>query len=150
MQIGENIVLKTLNELPEVVKKIIDNLQLKELKSNQNCIAFYGEMGAGKTTLIKAICKELGVGDTTSSPTFSIINEYVAESGKPVFHFDFYRINNESEAYDFGYEEYFYSGELCLIEWPEKIENLLPVPHYKVQISFDVKNNRVIKLQEEA
>ncbi len=150
MQIGENILLKTLNELPGVAKEIIDNLQLNKFESNRNCLAFYGEMGAGKTTLIKAICKELGVGDTTSSPTFSIINEYVADSGKPVFHFDFYRINNESEAYDFGYEEYFYSGELCLIEWPEKIENLLPVPHFKVLISIDAKDNRVIKLLKEA
>ncbi len=149
MQIGENILLKTLNELPDVAKKIIDSLQLNKLKSNKNCFAFYGEMGAGKTTLIKAICKELGVGDTTSSPTFSIINEYVAESGKPVFHFDFYRINNESEAYDFGYEEYFYSGELCLIEWPEKIENLLPIPHFKLKITVNESGCRVIQMFHE-
>ncbi|NJO90083.1 MAG: tRNA (adenosine(37)-N6)-threonylcarbamoyltransferase complex ATPase subunit type 1 TsaE [Chloroflexia bacterium] len=146
MQIGENILLKTLDEVPEVASKIIENLRLKELKLNTNCLAFYGEMGAGKTTLIKAICKELGVGDTTSSPTFSIINEYVANSRKPIFHFDFYRIDNESEAYDFGYEEYFYSGELCLIEWPEKIESLLPIPHYKLQITVNESGHRIIQM----
>lgn len=146
MQVGEQIMLKSLEELPKVAGQIIESLQLINTTSNVNCLAFYGEMGAGKTTLIKSICKELGVDDTTSSPTFSIINEYVTNSGRSIFHFDFYRINDESEAYDFGYEEYFYSGKLCLIEWPEKIENLLPVPHYKVKIMVDESGNRLIRM----
>jgi len=146
MQIDNDIPLKSLEDLPVVAKKIVKSLSLDGDVNKISCLAFYGEMGAGKTTLIKAICSELGVEDTTSSPTFSIINEYVAKTGKPIFHFDFYRLNSESEAFDFGYEEYFYSGELCLIEWPEKIESLLPSPHYKIAISIDTDDNRVIKL----
>ena len=148
MQIGEKLMLKSLSELAEVSKTIIDQLKIRESKPAINCLAFYGEMGAGKTTLIKAICNQLGVADTTSSPTFAIINEYATNHGCSIFHFDFYRINNISEAYDFGYEEYFYSGELCMIEWPEKIEELLPVPHYKVRISLDSNGNRVIQLSK--
>jgi tRNA threonylcarbamoyladenosine biosynthesis protein TsaE len=86
---------------------------------------FYGEMGAGKTTLIKALCKELGVTDEVSSPTYSLVNEYRTSNGKVVYHFDFYRINSIEEAYDMGYEDYFYSGNTCLIEWPQRIEKLL-------------------------
>ena len=88
--------------------------------------AFYGKMGAGKTTFIKAICEYMGVSDVINSPSFSIINEYRAESGELIYHFDFYRINKVEEAYDFGYEDYFYCGALCFIEWPELIEELLP------------------------
>lgn len=87
---------------------------------------FYGAMGAGKTTFIRAVCEELGVKESINSPTFAIINEYKDGKGAPIFHFDFYRINKEEEAYDFGYEDYFYSGNLCFVEWPEKITNLLP------------------------
>jgi tRNA threonylcarbamoyladenosine biosynthesis protein TsaE len=89
--------------------------------------AFYGEMGAGKTTFIKAVCRELGVADVVNSPTFALVNEYLsATTGETVYHFDFYRIRDLREAYDLGVEEYFYSGAVCLIEWPEKIEALLP------------------------
>ncbi|MBN1767089.1 MAG: tRNA (adenosine(37)-N6)-threonylcarbamoyltransferase complex ATPase subunit type 1 TsaE [Prolixibacteraceae bacterium] len=88
--------------------------------------AFYGAMGAGKTTFIKAICRELGVSDNITSPSFSLINEYVANDGSVIYHFDCYRLKNPAEAYDIGAEEYFYSGHWCFVEWPERIEDLLP------------------------
>lgn len=96
--------------------------------------AFYGHMGAGKTTFIKAVCEELGVEDVITSPTFAIVNEYSQPSGEPIYHFDFYRIKKLEEVYDMGYEDYFYSGSLCLIEWPELIEELLPTDAVKVSI----------------
>lgn len=97
--------------------------------------AFYGEMGAGKTTLIKAVCAALEVKDIVSSPTFSIVNEYITRAGEPVFHFDFYRINSEREALDIGCEEYFYSGNYCFIEWPSRIPDLIPDEHVEVHIT---------------
>lgn len=106
---------------------------------------FHGEMGSGKTTFIKKVCKKLGVSDTTSSPTFSIVNEYLA-AGERVYHFDFYRIRNESEAFDIGSEEYFYSGDLCLVEWPEKIPSLIPAVHANVFITVLNENQRTIAL----
>lgn len=100
-----------------------------------NVFAFYGEMGAGKTTFIKAVCQELGVTDTVTSPTFAIINEYSSESMRePVYHFDFYRVKRIEEAYEMGCEEYFYSGALCFIEWPEVVESLLPEDAARVNI----------------
>ena len=96
--------------------------------------AFYGKMGAGKTTFIKAVCEELGVEDTVTSPTFAIVNEYEAANGRPIYHFDFYRIKKVSEAYDMGCEEYFYSGHPCFIEWPELIEEVLPEETVNVTI----------------
>jgi tRNA threonylcarbamoyladenosine biosynthesis protein TsaE len=99
--------------------------QLFELAHQKKIWAFYGDLGAGKTTLIKAICEACGVTTEVSSPTFSLVNQYQTKLENPVFHFDFYRIKNLEEAYDIGYEEYFDSGNLCLIEWPEKIEPLL-------------------------
>lgn len=105
----------------------------------QKVIALYGEMGAGKTTLIKTICRELGANDFLSSPTFAIMNEYRLGNGNPAYHFDFYRINKESEAYDLGYEHFFYSGFYCFIEWPEKIESLLP--EHCIKVKIDVTNN---------
>jgi tRNA threonylcarbamoyladenosine biosynthesis protein TsaE len=98
---------------------------------------FYGEMGAGKTTLIKELCKQLGVKENVTSPTFSIVNEYKADSGS-IFHFDFYRLKYQAEALDMGYEEYFYSGNYCFIEWPEKIPDLLP-DHF-IRIRMEVLN----------
>ena len=97
-------------------------------------IAFYGHLGAGKTTFIKAVCDRLGVEDNVCSPTFTIVNEYQAASGEPVFHFDFYRIDSLKEAQDLGLDEYFYSGSLCLMEWPEKISQLLPEDTVEVKI----------------
>ena len=96
--------------------------------------AFFGKMGVGKTTLIKAICGELGVEDNVWSPTFAIINEYKTGNGAPVYHFDFYRLKNAEEAYDIGYEEYFYSGEYCFTEWTEKVEDLLPEHYVRVEL----------------
>jgi tRNA threonylcarbamoyladenosine biosynthesis protein TsaE len=129
--------INNLSGLPAVAKKVLASLE------NEKVIAFYGEMGAGKTTFIKAICEEMGVTDTISSPTFSIVNEYRGRNGKKIYHFDFYRIKNQDEAYDMGYEEYFYSGALCLIEWPEKIKDLLPLETRKVTITKE-EESRVI------
>ena len=96
--------------------------------------AFFGKMGVGKTTLIKAMCGELGEEDNVCSPTFAIINEYKTGNGAPVYHFDFYRLKNAEEAYDIGYEEYFYSGEYCFTEWTEKVEELLPEHYVRVEL----------------
>lgn len=107
---------------------------LKSLRHEADVIAFYGSMGAGKTTLIKDLCHRMGVTDEVNSPTFAIVNEYVTDEGESVFHFDFYRIKKLEEAYDIGYENYFFSGFLCLIEWPELIEPLLPDRYLRVDI----------------
>lgn len=124
------------DHLPEVADAILKALNGRTL------VIFRGEMGAGKTTLIRAICDSLGVTDTVTSPTFAIINEYHGGDMLPVYHFDFYRINHIEEAFDFGYEEYFYSGNLCLIEWPEKIESLLPDGIMTVKIEVVNENTR--------
>ncbi len=110
---------------------------LNQQKNTAPVMAFYGPMGAGKTTLIKSLCKLLQVSDEVNSPTFSIVNEYLTAEDTSIFHFDFYRINKIEEAYDIGYENYFYSGNLCLIEWPEKIAQLLPEKHVEVLIEPD-------------
>lgn len=107
---------------------------LMSLRDQADVIAFYGAMGAGKTTLIKDLCHRMGVTDEVNSPTFAIVNEYVTNGDEPVYHFDFYRIKRLEEAYDIGYENYFYSGFLCLIEWPELIEPLLPDRYLRVEI----------------
>ena len=104
---------------------------------NNRFFCLQGEMGAGKTTFIKAICKRLGVMDNTSSPTYSLINEYIGDHQQKIFHFDFYRIKNIEEAYDIGYEDYFYSGAYCFIEWPEKIESLIPDDAIKISIQIE-------------
>lgn len=110
-------------------------------------VLFEGEMGAGKTTFIKAICREMGVSDSVSSPTFSIVNEYESRDGKRIYHFDFYRIKDESEALDIGFYEYLDSGNLCLIEWPSKIENLLPEHCMLVEINSGEAEERIITLK---
>ena len=115
-----------IEQIPAVAKEIIDQLQYK-------LICFEGEMGAGKTTFIKEFVHLLGTDDDISSPTFSIVNEYDTEKGK-VFHFDFYRLNDEEEALDFGIEDYFYSDAYCLMEWPSRIENLIPEEHHVITI----------------
>lgn len=109
--------------------------------------AFRGEMGAGKTTFIKAICENLGVSDTINSPTFAIVNEYRSDSGELIYHFDFYRINKVEEAFDFGYEDYFYSGSLCFIEWPELIEDLLPNDTVNVYIKVQEDGSREVTIE---
>jgi tRNA threonylcarbamoyladenosine biosynthesis protein TsaE len=116
---------------------------LQELKDNR-IFAFYGAMGVGKTTFIKEICKAMGVSSIVNSPTFAVINEYHTLNGDSLYHFDFYRINKLEEAYDFGYEDYFYSGNYCFIEWPEKIESLLPENAVKIYLSENPDQSRFI------
>ena len=120
------IIVNCISELKSVA------LQLIQYKKNKNIICFYGEMGVGKTTFIKEICKNLLVDDNVNSPTFSIVNQYKTKENKIIYHFDFYRLETEEEAYDMGYEEYFFQNDLCLIEWPEKIERLIPEDIIKV------------------
>jgi tRNA threonylcarbamoyladenosine biosynthesis protein TsaE len=119
--------------------------ELLRVDSDKKVWLFFGDMGAGKTTLIKAICAALNVEELVNSPTFSIINEYQAAAGK-VFHFDFYRIKNEAEAYEIGTEEYFYSGDYCFIEWPEKIPSLIPSAHVKISIQTEDNEHRTIAI----
>ena len=116
----ELIVAKDLTELPVVAANILKAFEGKRI------FAFQGVMGAGKTTLIKELCHQMKVVDVVSSPTFALVNEYFTDKGKSVFHFDFYRIKSIEEAFDFGYEEYFFGEGICLIEWPEIIEELIP------------------------
>lgn len=127
-----------LGDLAEAAEAILSALD------GRSVVAFRGAMGAGKTTLIREICSQLGVTDTVTSPTFAIVNEYGSASGAPVFHFDFYRINRIEEAFDFGYEEYFFSGNLCLVEWPEKIESLLPEDAVTVRIEVVDEDTRIV------
>jgi len=129
-------------DLPEVAKTII------ELSQTHKLVAFYGQMGAGKTTLIKQICLQLGVMQEVSSPTFALVNEYETNNQQIVYHFDFYRIKNLEEVYDIGYEDYFYSNNLCLMEWPENIEQLLQNEEVlKVQIRPTSVNSREVLLE---
>ncbi len=111
---------QSIKDLPKIAAEIIP------LLNDHPVVAFYGAMGVGKTTFIKALCNKMGVDDTVNSPSFSIINEYRTKEGRTIFHFDFYRLRNEEELLDLGYEDYFYGGNICLLEWPEKIDNYLP------------------------
>ena len=131
------IQIQDLAHLNEAARTFIENM------GDHTVFAFYGHMGAGKTTFIKAICEALGVDDVITSPTFAIVNEYTAQ-GSPIYHFDFYRIKKLEEVYDMGFEDYFYSGELCLIEWPELIEELLPSDAVKVSIQEKEDGSRAI------
>jgi tRNA threonylcarbamoyladenosine biosynthesis protein TsaE len=126
------------SEMKEIARYIVQELGRFQVW------LFYGELGSGKTTLIKEIGKVLGVSDTMSSPTFSIINEYEAKGHEKIFHFDFYRIKNEAEAYDIGTDEYFYSGLPCFIEWPEKIPSLIPPLFANVFIQVENNTQRTI------
>ena len=124
----KEIVVDSLDGLKEVAEEVISSLD------GRNVVAFCGAMGAGKTTLISAIMEYLGSDDTVTSPTFALVNQYSSAAGDVIYHFDFYRINRIEEVFDMGYEEYFYSGDLCLIEWPELIEELLPEDAMVVRI----------------
>ncbi len=132
------IIINTISELPIAAKQLLQSL------GNKKIVAFYGEMGVGKTTFIKSICELMGVAENITSPTFSIVNEYRSSTGEKIFHFDFYRIKSLNEAYDMGYEDYFYSNAFCFVEWPEKIEELLPKDVVKVKLSVN-KEQRVIE-----
>jgi len=128
-----------LNQVPDIAKEIISSAKNK-------LFLFYGEMGSGKTTLIKEIVKQLGVEEVASSPTFSLVNEYHSNKGEIIYHFDFYRIENEEEAFDIGVEEYFYSDHWCFIEWPEKVENLLPLESVAIRLTINQDNTRTIQI----
>ncbi|MBI4649462.1 MAG: tRNA (adenosine(37)-N6)-threonylcarbamoyltransferase complex ATPase subunit type 1 TsaE [Bacteroidia bacterium] len=130
--------LKSLNEIAKAARILLKRF------AGYRFFAVYGDMGAGKTTLIKALCKELKVKDMAVSPTFTIINEYCTDTGKPVYHFDFYRLKNKEEVYDIGYEQYFFSENYCFIEWPELVEELLPEEHIKIFISVNPDKSRTI------
>lgn len=130
--------IKSIEEIAVAAKKFVAAM------GERKVFAFYGKMGAGKTTFIKAVCEELGVEDVINSPTFAIVNEYVDGKGEPVYHFDFYRIKNLQEVMDLGYEDYVYSGHVCFMEWPELIENLLPDDAVKVTIEEEIDGGRVL------
>ncbi|MFA6701129.1 MAG: tRNA (adenosine(37)-N6)-threonylcarbamoyltransferase complex ATPase subunit type 1 TsaE [Dysgonamonadaceae bacterium] len=119
-----------------------------ERMGDHKVFAFYGEMGVGKTSFIKILCVELGVEETITSPTFAIINEYRRLDGDPIYHFDFYRINKLEEAFDFGYEDYFYSGNLCFIEWPGLVESILPENAMRVTMVEMGDGKRVIEMED--
>jgi len=129
----------TLDEVSAVAKEIL-------AEAKHKIVLFYGEMGVGKTTLIKEVCKNLGVKDITHSPTFSIVNEYIS-SDATIYHFDFYRLTKEEEAYDIGIEDYLYSDSWCFIEWPENIKNLLPLESTDIHISLLDEGKRCIQLK---
>jgi tRNA threonylcarbamoyladenosine biosynthesis protein TsaE len=120
--------------------------ELLEQSRDSRIFAFYGSMGAGKTTIIKAICETLGAIDIISSPTFTLVNEYKTSSGESLFHIDFYRIKKQEEVYDFGIEEYLTGDSYCFMEWPELIEEILPGETVKVKISVDENEQRILSL----
>jgi tRNA threonylcarbamoyladenosine biosynthesis protein TsaE len=130
----------SLSDLPTIAQQIISDT------GDARIFLFYGDMGAGKTTLIKALCSELGSTDVITSPTFSIVNEYAGPN--KIYHFDFYRLKNQNEALDIGSEEYFYSGNYCFIEWPEKIPDLLPDNYVRVTIVQQADNSRMITVDK--
>ena len=135
------ITIKDLDHIEDSAREFIAQM------GDDTVFAFYGKMGAGKTTFIKALCKLLGVEDEVNSPTFAIINEYRSETtAELIYHFDFYRIKKLEEVYDLGYEDYFYSGALCFIEWPELVEELLPTDAKKVTITENSDGSRTITL----
>ena len=137
------IKIQDIDHIREAAREFVENI------GEARVFAFYGKMGAGKTTFVKAISEELGVDDVITSPTFAIINEYTPSSlllppSSKIFHFDFYRIKKLEEVYDMGYEDYFYSGALCFIEWPELIEEILPDDAVRVSITEQEDGSRVV------
>ncbi len=131
--------VSTLHELPLAANGLLQAFP------DSRIFAFYGNMGAGKTTFIQSLCRELGSNDYITSPTFALVNEYDSDRDHRIFHFDFYRIKSISEAYDMGYEDYFFSGHFCFIEWPEKIESLLPEDTVKIEITVGKDGSRLIQ-----
>ncbi|MFI3321735.1 MAG: tRNA (adenosine(37)-N6)-threonylcarbamoyltransferase complex ATPase subunit type 1 TsaE [Rikenellaceae bacterium] len=140
--------VKNLNDLSGVAREIIG--MLLESEKESRVVLFHGEMGAGKTTLIREMCEAAGVEDTVTSPTFAIVNEYATTDNQPIYHFDFYRIESLREVYDLGYEEYFFSGNLCLVEWPSKIDPIIDEIRKsdgvcEISIEVDERENRIIE-----
>ena len=133
-------IIRKEEELCAVAKMILE-------KYDSKIFLFYGEMGVGKTSFIKKFCKELRVSDIVSSPTFSIVNQYSNVNDEIIYHFDFYRTEKKEEVFDIGYEEYLFSSSYCFIEWPEKIEDLLPTNYLKINMKLD-DNNRIINIKE--
>ena len=134
-----SIKIQDIEHIREAAREFIEHI------GDHRVFAFYGKMGAGKTTFVKAICEELGVEDVITSPTFAIINEYTTSPNpQTIYHFDFYRIKKLEEVYDMGYEDYFYSGALCFIEWPELIEEILPDDAVRVNISEQEDGSRLV------
>lgn len=129
----------SIEQLPEVAQQILD-------QNPNKVVLFNGEMGVGKTTLIKQLCKTLGVNDATSSPTFSLVNEYQTNNNQTIYHFDFYRLNKETEALDMGADDYLYSGNWCFIEWFEKIASLIPNEHTIIEIKLLPTGERLLQL----
>ena len=143
MRIMITIKIQDIEHIREAAREFIEHI------GDRRVFAFYGKMGAGKTTFVKAICEELGVDDVITSPTFAIINEYTTpltthHSPLTIYHFDFYRIKKLEEVYDMGYEDYFYSGALCFIEWPELIEEILPDDAVRVSITEQDDGSRIV------
>ncbi|MBR1463063.1 MAG: tRNA (adenosine(37)-N6)-threonylcarbamoyltransferase complex ATPase subunit type 1 TsaE [Prevotella sp.] len=148
--------INDINSINEAARQFLNYFQEKALAPSTtlpHVFAFYGGMGAGKTTFIKAICEQLGVEDVITSPTFAIVNEYTATDSSPftlgsslIYHFDFYRIKKLEEVYDMGYEDYFFSNALCFIEWPELIEDLLPEDAVRVRIEEDAEGGRTVSV----
>ncbi len=137
----ESLVLKSLSDLNIVAEKFL------RLMKGQKVFAFFGPMGVGKTTFIKALCNELGVVEIVTSPTFALVNEYQTNKGDEIYHFDFYRIEKIEEVYDFGYEDYFFSGNYCFIEWPDKIAEILPENVVFVQMIENEDSSRTINIR---
>ncbi|MBS7398708.1 MAG: tRNA (adenosine(37)-N6)-threonylcarbamoyltransferase complex ATPase subunit type 1 TsaE [Prevotella sp.] len=134
------LTIRSLDTIRETAHEFVANM------GQASVFAFYGKMGAGKTTFVKAICEELGVEDVITSPTFAIVNEYQStKTGGPIYHFDFYRIKKLDEVYDMGYEDYFYSGAPCFLEWPELIEEILPNDAVKVTITEQEDGTRIVE-----
>lgn len=133
------ITIKSIESIADSAREFIAQM------GGRKVFAFYGAMGAGKTTFVKALCEAMGVTDTVNSPTFAIVNEYDTPSGRPIYHFDFYRIKRLAEVYDMGYEDYFYGRGLCFIEWPELVEELLPEETVKVTIEEQADGIRVVR-----
>lgn len=133
------IIIESIEKIAEAAHTFVENM------GDNTVFALYGSMGAGKTTFTKAVCECLGVEDVINSPTFAIVNEYRSNTDELIYHFDFYRIQKVEEVYDMGYEDYFYSGALCFIEWPELIEDLLPMDAVKVEISEQPDGTRLVK-----
>ncbi len=134
------IKIQDLDHISQAAKEFVAHL------GDHTVFAFYGKMGAGKTTFVKAVCEELGVSDVITSPTFAIVNEYETPT-RPIYHFDFYRIKKLEEVYDMGYEDYFYSSGLCFIEWPELIEEVLPADAVRVTITEAPDGSRLVEAE---